>query len=298
MVTTELPILEIHNLRKVYKKIVAVDNISLSVQPGICFGLLGPNGAGKTTTIEILEDIIEPTSGKILFKGKPRKNSFREQVGIQFQHTSLLNFLSVKETLVSFSKLFSAPEELDYLIKQCDLSSILDRKNDKLSGGQLQRLMLALALINKPSLVFLDEPSTGLDPQSRRNLWDIVDQIKNTGKTVIMTTHAMEEAEYLCDEIAIMDQGQIIAKGSPQTLIKTHCGNSFISLPKGSVNYKTTNFPFPWRLMQDKIRIESDNIPEVIKQLVKINTDLTGMSVSSANLEDVFLRLTGKQLRD
>ncbi len=298
MIATELPILEVHNLRKEYRNTVAVDNISLKVMPGVCFGLLGPNGAGKTTTIEILEDIIEATSGKILYKGAPRKSSFREEIGIQFQHTSLLNFLTVKETLVSFGKLFSDPEDLDYLIEKCNLPPILDQKNNKLSGGQLQRLMLALALINKPSLVFLDEPSTGLDPQARRNLWEIVDQIKAIGKTVIMTTHAMEEAEYLCDEIAIIDQGNIIAQGSPQELIKAHCDNSSICLPGSNTIEEIAELPFPWQTEGDSIRIDSNNIPEVISQLVEHNVDLTGMSVSSANLEDVFLRLTGRQLRD
>ncbi len=297
-ITNQDPILEVNNLRKVYKNTVAVDNIALQVMPGVCFGLLGPNGAGKTTTIEIIEDIIKPTAGEILYKGALRKSSFREEIGIQFQHTSLLNFLTVKETLVSFKKLFADPEDLDYLIDKCDLTTILERRNDKLSGGQLQRLMLALALINKPNLVFLDEPSTGLDPQSRRNLWVIVDQVKAEGKTVIMTTHAMEEAEYLCDEIAILDQGKIIAQGSPPHLITTHCGGSSIHLPD-SINHDIlTTSPLNWQREANSIRIDNSNIPEVIDKLIELNIDLTGMSVSSANLEDVFLRLTGRQLRD
>jgi len=298
MIPTHQTILEVRNIHKAYKDTIAVNDVSLKVASGVCFALLGPNGAGKTTTIEIIEDIIEATSGDILYKGESRKSSFREEVGIQFQHTSLLYFLSVKETLQSFSKLFSDPEDLDYLIEKCDLSQILTRKNDKLSGGQLQRLMLALALINKPSLVFLDEPSTGLDPQSRRNLWAIVDQMKEEGKTIIMTTHAMEEAEYLCDEIAIMDKGNIIAQGSPHDLIRTHCGGSSIILP-GSITHNDLDaFPYNWQRQGDIIRIDCNDIPNVIDQLVKLNIDLTGMTVSSANLEDVFLRLTGRQLRD
>ncbi len=298
MISNKLPILEVRNLRKIYRKTEAVKDITLNVLPGICFGLLGPNGAGKTTTIEILEDIIEATSGEILYKGEPRKSSYREEVGIQFQHTSLLYFLSVRETLTSFSKLFSDPEDIDYLIEKCDLTSILNKKNDRLSGGQLQRLMLALALINKPSLVFLDEPSTGLDPQSRRNLWAIVDQIKAEGKTVIMTTHAMEEAEYLCDEIAIIDQGKIIAQGSPRNLTETHCGGSTISLP-GIINPDDlAPLSCSWYHEGDTIQINSSNIADVMSQLVGLNIDLSGMTLSSANLEDVFLRLTGRQLRD
>jgi ABC-2 type transport system ATP-binding protein len=298
MISTHQTILEVRNLHKAYKDTIAVNDVSLRVTPGVCFALLGPNGAGKTTTIEIIEDIIEATSGEILYKGEPRKSSFREEIGIQFQHTSLLYFLSVKETLISFSKLFSDPEDLDHLIEKCDLSPILTRKNNRLSGGQLQRLMLALALINKPSLIFLDEPSTGLDPQSRRNLWAIVDQMKKEGKTIIMTTHAMEEAEYLCDEIAIMDKGNIIAQGSPHDLIKAHCGGSSIFLP-GAVNQNDLDaFPFAWQRQGDIIQIDCDNIPKAIDQLVKLGIDLNGMTISSANLEDVFLRLTGRKLRD
>ncbi len=294
----EQPILEILNLSKIYKDTVAVNDVSLQVYAGVCLGLLGPNGAGKTTSIEIMEDIIEPTAGEILYKGGPRKNSFREEIGIQFQHTSLLNYLSVKETLITFASLFSDPEDLDTLITRCELTPILKKRNNKLSGGQQQRLMLALALINKPNLVFLDEPSTGLDPQSRRNLWNIVEQIKKEGKTIIMTTHSMEEAEYLCDEIAIMDQGKIIAQGSPRYLIQTYCGNSTICLPLTFDSNILADLPCHWQVDGEQVRIECEDVYDVIGHLSNMNISLAGMSVSSANLEDVFLRLTGKQLRD
>ncbi len=294
----EQPILEIFNLYKVYKDTVAVNDVSLQVFPGVCLGLLGPNGAGKTTSIEIIEDIIEPTSGEVHYKGEPRKASFREEIGIQFQHTSLLNYLSVHETLRTFASLFSDPEDLDTLITRCDLTPILKQRNNKLSGGQQQRLMLALALINKPNLIFLDEPSTGLDPQSRRNLWSIVEQIKGEGKTVILTTHSMEEAEYLCDEIAIMDQGKIIAQGSPKYLIQTHCGNNAINLPLTFDMDELIDLPCHWQVDGKMVRIECDDIYNVIGHLSNMNISLAGMSISSANLEDVFLRLTGRQLRE
>ena len=174
-------IIDVIHLSKTYGDNQAVKDVSFSVSEGICFGLLGPNGAGKSTTMEMVEDIISPSSGQILYQGQPRRASFREEIGIQFQHTSLLNFLSVAETLSSFHKLYQQPEDLKLLIERCDLAPILKRRNDQLSGGQLQRLLLALALINRPRLVFLDEPSTGLDPQSRRNLWDIVLRIKAEG---------------------------------------------------------------------------------------------------------------------
>ena len=216
-------LIEVKNLTKRYDKVLAVNGISFTIQPGTCFGLLGPNGAGKTTTIEVIEDIIRPTSGDILYKGKPRSNSFRAEVGIQFQQTALLAFLTVYETLETFQSLYPDTYDLQELIELCHLQDFLDQFNDRISGGQQQRFMLALALVNKPELVFLDEPSTGLDPQARRNLWNIVQNIKAKGKTIVLTTHYMEEAQHLCDEIAIMDYGSIIARGSPDELIKEYC---------------------------------------------------------------------------
>ena len=292
------PILEVIHLKKVFHTIEAVKDVSFTVAKGICFGLLGPNGAGKTTSMEVIEDIIPRTAGEILYKGKPRNESFREEIGIQFQRTSLLNFLSVKETLVSFHKLFHNPMNMDELIHRCDLSSIINRQNTTLSGGQQQRLMLALALINKPDLVFLDEPSTGLDPQSRRNLWEIVEGIKREGKTIIMTTHSMEEAEFLCDEIAIMDGGMIIAGGSPKSLIATHCHGSTILLPRYAIGMDINDLPFSWRMRDDMIEIDTDNIHQGLTRMLELNIELSEMLVRSGNLEDVFLRLTGKQLRD
>ncbi|MDR3628878.1 MAG: ABC transporter ATP-binding protein [Desulfocapsaceae bacterium] len=292
------PIVEVIHLKKVFHNIEAVQDVSFTVPTGICFGLLGPNGAGKTTTMEVIEDIIPQTAGQILYKGKPRTESFREEIGIQFQRTSLLNFMSVKETLVSFYNLFHHPEDMDELINRCDLSSIINRQNTTLSGGQQQRLMLALALINRPDLVFLDEPSTGLDPQSRRNLWEIVEGIKREGKTIIMTTHSMEEAEFLCDEIAIMDGGRIIANGSPKSLISTHCHGSTILLPRHAFSMDIQDLPFTWRMRDDMIEIDTDNIHQGLTRMLELQIELSEMLVRSANLEDVFLRLTGKQLRD
>jgi ABC-2 type transport system ATP-binding protein len=291
-------ILEVIHLRKIFHKTEAVKDVSFTVRQGTCFGLLGPNGAGKTTSMEVIEDIIPKTGGEILYKGRPRTESFREEIGIQFQHTSLLNFLSVKETLQSFLQLFRNPENLDELICRCDLAPILDRRNDKLSGGQQQRLMLALALVNQPSLVFLDEPSTGLDPQSRRNLWAIVEGIKKEGKTIIMTTHSMEEAESLCDEIAIMDQGGIIAQGSPKSLITTYCHELSILLPRYAFGMNPEDLPFSWRVHGDMIEIDTDNIHAGLTRMLDLDIDLSEMIVRSGNLEDVFLHLTGKQLRE
>ncbi len=291
-------ILEVCNLRKTYGRHEAVRDVSFSVVPGTCLGLLGPNGAGKTTTIEIIEDIIPATSGTVHYKGEPRKATFREEIGIQFQHTSLLNFLTVEETLQTFASLFARPQDLDTLIAACELEAVLKNRNDKLSGGQAQRLMLALALINRPELIFLDEPSTGLDPQARRNLWSIVEQVLADGKTVIMTTHSMEEAEHLCDQIAIIDQGSIIAEGTPKGLVKKYCGNTTISLPSTCNTNVLDAHDVQWKKEGAAIRISTDHAEKILAQLTGSGEDLTGISIASANLEDVFLTLTGRQLRE
>lgn len=292
------PLLEVQHLRKQFKDTLAVSDVSFTVDVGTCFGLLGPNGAGKTTTIEIVEDIIVPTSGKVLYKGKPRSASFREEIGIQFQHTSLLNYLSVEETLCSFQKLFARPVDMESLIKRCDLEPIRKRRNTNLSGGQLQRLMLALALINNPELIFLDEPSTGLDPQSRRNLWHIVEQIKAEGRTIIMTTHSMEEAEHLCDEIAIMDQGLVIARGTPEQLINTHCRTSTLALPEAALVGWEGKINLQWEKHDNRAVIYTDSIDHTLQLLTASNIELTGMNIHTPTLEDVFLHLTGRKLRD
>jgi ABC-2 type transport system ATP-binding protein len=293
-----MPILEVQHLQKHYKTLAAVADVSFSVEQGSCFGLLGPNGAGKTTTMEMIENIIEPTGGSILFRGSPRDDSFRQQVGIQFQHTSLLNFLTVKETLNFYRQLYNNPQERDWLIERCNLEPILEQRNNQLSGGQRQRLMLALALVNRPDLIFLDEPSTGLDPQSRHYLWDIVDEIKADGKTIILTTHSMEEAQYLCDTIAIMDGGKIIAEGSPSELITAHCSTNTIKLPRASAEAVLEGLDLDCEADASTILIRTANVDGVLSRLIGAGVDLTDMSVQSPNLEDVFLILTGKQLRD
>jgi ABC-2 type transport system ATP-binding protein len=292
------PILEIIHLRKCFSHLEAVRDVSFLVQPGICFGLLGPNGAGKTTTMEIVEDIIEATSGEVLYNGRRRTNSFREEIGIQFQHTSLLSFLTVEETLATFARLFTNPADIAEISRRCDLTDLKNQRNDRLSGGQTQRLMLALALINQPRLIFLDEPSTGLDPQSRRNLWNIIRQLKEEGRTLILTTHSMEEAEYLCDEIAIMDQGTIIAAGSPGDLIRLHGGGSSIILPGNIDRHRLADIPFAVAHRNGEIFIHTDEIHHGLTILMERDIDLRGVSIHSANLEDVFLHLTGKRLRE
>ena len=226
------PIISTTNLVKYYPGVVAVDGINLAIPQGICFGLLGPNGAGKTTTIEILEGIHLPTSGTVLYKGEPLDKRYREEVGIQFQHTALQDFLTVRETLELFERLYHHTIPIPELIELCALADILNRDTRKLSGGQRQRLLLALALINDPELIFLDEPTTGLDPQARRNFWELVKLVKSRNKTIVLTTHYMEEAYVLCDEIAIMDKGRIVTHGTPAQLLAEYFGDVILQIPR------------------------------------------------------------------
>jgi ABC-2 type transport system ATP-binding protein len=290
-------ILQVTNLVKYYGSKLAVDGVSFSIEQGTCFGLLGPNGAGKTTTIEVIEGIRNPNSGEILYHGKSRDAAFKEDIGIQFQQTSLLSFLSVRETLETFQSLYKKTASLNSVISDCNLGKIAHQNNDKLSGGQRQRLLLALAMINNPSLIFLDEPSTGLDPQARRNLWNLIEKNKNRGKTIILTTHNMEEAQALCDVVAIMDNGKIISQDSPNNLISKHCEGVTVVLPKPQTHFPIQTTSLPFIESQDRFEIETRDIDECLKTLMTAGVNLHNMTVRSPNLEDVFLHLTGRQLR-
>jgi ABC-2 type transport system ATP-binding protein len=294
----DTPIIQAVNVTKQYGKLLAVDGLNLSVPQGICFGLLGPNGAGKTTLIEIIEDIIAPSSGQILYKGSRRTADFRQQIGIMFQQTALLAYMSVQETLATFQSLYSESYDIESLIELCHLGDIRKQLNDKISGGQRQRLLLALALINRPSLVFLDEPSTGLDPQARRNLWDIVNNIKSQGKTIILTTHYMEEAHQLCDQVAIMDHGQIIAQGSPHELIAKYGGGIKILLPKKSYADLNQTLPYAISGTDERIQMQVEEMNQAVQSLVRAGVDLNFMEVQPPSLEAVFLNLTGRRLRE
>ena len=291
-------ILEVKNLVKHYGNILAVRDVSFSIPEGICFGLLGPNGAGKTTALEAIENIIRPTSGEILYRGRPRDSRFNEEVGIQFQETSVLSFLSVKETLDVFRKMYNRTLEMEKVIETCHLGEILGQYNDRISGGQKQRLMLALAIINDPSLIFLDEPSTGMDPQNRRNLWEIIKNIKKEGKTIILTTHYMEEAAYLCDLVAVMDHGVIIAQGSPEDLVRQYAKHVTVVLPKSSIAGRAGSVSFGYYELENYIEIQTDDINSCIKELLENQIDLRDMTVRSPDLEDVFIHLTGRRLRE
>lgn len=292
-------VLEIRNLVKSYGSFRAVDGISISIEKGTCFGLLGPNGAGKTTAIEIVEGVLPPDSGEIIYKGKKKGKRFHEEVGIQLQNTELPLYLSVKETLWTFRKLYGRKSDFDELIELCQLEDILEKDNRKISGGQKQRLLLAMALANDPDLIFLDEPTTGLDPQARRHLWDIVFQLKEKNKTIVLTTHYMEEAQLLCDAIAIMDHGRFIAEGTPDGLLQQYCQGTSVVIPGAVKGASLNGFRWRWfKLRDNTIEIQTDDINSCLRDLAERGIDLTGIAVRSQNLEDLFLKLTGHELRN
>ncbi len=290
-------VFEVRNLVKHYPTVQAVDGVSFTIDQGTCFGLLGPNGAGKTTTVEMMEGITPPTSGEVLYRGEPLGARFRKEVGIQFQHTSLQDFLTVKEVLQMFQSLYPHGMELEELIELCALREFLERDNRKLSGGQRQRLLLAVALVNDPEVIFLDEPTTGLDPQARRNFWTLVQNIKARNKTVLLTTHYMEEAYVLCDEIAIMDHGKIIAQGSPRDLLDAHFNDVVLELPQQDFAVAGARFSPAVLVRGDRVEIHTRDVNAAVQNLLSAGVSLARLQIRQRTLEDLFLELTGKELR-
>ncbi len=291
--------IQVEHLSKRYGgNVLAVNDISFHIPRGVCFGLLGPNGAGKTTTVEMLEGIKTPSSGTIRYKGEPLGRRFRDEAGIMFQHTALQEFIRVDEALRMFHPFYSNPRPIGELVEICVLEEFLDRDTRKLSGGQRQRLLLAIALINDPEIVFLDEPTTGLDPQARRNFWHLVNDIKQEQKTLVLTTHYMEEAYELCDEIAIMDRGEIITQGNPKILLADHFDNSVITLPEDALPSGFRPDTTASLLQQDgQVEILTKDIDATIRHLLEQHICLHQLQVRSPTLEDLFLELTGHHLR-
>jgi ABC-2 type transport system ATP-binding protein len=289
--------LEAVDLVKTFPGVRAVDGISFKVNSGECFGLLGPNGAGKTTTMEMLEGISQPDRGHILYQGRSLDRIYREQIGIQFQTTALQDFQTVRESLQMFASLYRNTADLAELIKLCNLEEILERDTRKLSGGQRQRLLLAIALVNDPGLVFLDEPTTGLDPQARRNFWGLIETVLQRGKTVVLTTHYMEEAQRLCDEIVIVDKGRIIASGEPNVLVRTHLPAVIARLP---ANAWPVDLPLPdnSELRNGFIEISANEEHVLLDLLESSGANLGDLKIEAPNLEDLFLKLTGHALRN
>lgn len=289
--------LEARHLRKHYPGVVAVDGVSFAVEEGTCFGLLGPNGAGKTTTVEIIEGVTTASSGQVYYYGEIAGARFRQEAGIQFQNTALQDFITVRETIEMFRTLYDRQANMDDIIEQCSLGDLLDRDNRKLSGGQRQRLLLAVALVNEPRLIFLDEPTTGLDPQARRNFWDLVQSIRAGGATVLLTTHYMDEAQVLCDEVAIMDAGKIVTQGSPDTLLRNQYKGLIIELPISDLTGDMSGIEHTVVEKLGVVEVVTTDVNTSLQQLSQHVSNLNQIKIRQPNLEDLFLDLTGHTLR-
>src|SRR5690606_25943462 len=302
------PAIACEALVKHYGNKVAVDGIDLVVPPGQCFGLLGPNGAGKTTTVEMLEGLHEPTSGTIRIFGaqwrEGRDHWIRERFGVQLQDTQLADKLTVEEVIRLFRSFYSQGRDPDELIALLDLEAERRQQFHRLSGGQKQRVAIATALAGDPDLLFLDEPTTGLDPRARQTLWSVIERFRDEGGTVLLTTHYMEEAAALCDEIAIMDRGRIIARGTPRSLVDSLGEVQFVDFEAVDPLDETALMGLPavhsvnrrgsrWRLA-----IERDlaALSAVIEELGRQGVVPIGLSTHQASLDDVFLHLTGRDL--
>jgi len=303
-----MPVIKVEHLRKVYDKVVAVNDISFEVQEGEIFGMVGPNGAGKTTTIECLESLRNPDSGKISVLGlNPRNDGYtlRERIGIQLQEATLYDRIRVWEALDLFASFYYHSTDWNSLLETLGLEDKRNSYINKLSGGQKQRLYIALALINDPELIFLDELTTGLDPQARRMMWKLVRDIRNQGKTVFLTTHYMEEAEQLCNRVAIIDRGNIIALDTPENLIR--------SLGVDSRIIFSVKEPFEvehLKKLKRVSRVECSNervivygqgeklVGEVVNMLTVDGVHFHDLRTEQPTLDDVFLTLTGHEIRD
>jgi len=304
-------VITVENLIKTYGQVRAVDDISFRVSRGEVFGMLGPNGAGKTTTVEIIEGLRSMDSGKVTVLGADiTKNPERikQRIGVQLQSPSLLSLLRVEEILETFAGLYRHSFPVSQLLEMLSLQESSKVLVKNLSGGQQQRLSVAMAMVNDPDIAFLDEPTTGLDPQARRGLWSVIEDMRRRDKTVFLTTHYMDEAEWLCDRVAIIDHGSIIAIDSPENLIRSHFEDK-------AVQFEMDNPPEEKLLQQisgvtsvaidgREVVIYSHNIPGTMSALLQIaekedlTRELKDLHVREATLEDVFLKLTGRKIRE
>jgi ABC-2 type transport system ATP-binding protein len=306
-------VLRVRDLRKAYQDVIAVNGLDLEVRAGECFGLLGPNGAGKTTTIEICEGITARDSGEVEVLGmrwETDAGALKQRLGIQLQETQLSDKLTVEETVRLFRSFFRSGPAPERVIALVQLEEKRRARVGALSGGQKQRLALACALVGDPELLFLDEPTTGLDPQARRQLWDLIEEFKRAGRTIMLTTHYMDEAERLCERVAIMDHGKIIALGSPRELVASIGVEHVVEFSVDGAAAQRIDAA-ELRTIEGVRDAHADNgvvrmqvtalhraVPALLAELVRRGVPLTELRTHSATLEDVFVTLTGRHLRD
>ncbi len=291
------------DLRKRYGDVKAVDGVSLTVEDGEFFGILGPNGAGKTTTLELIEGLREADGGEISVFGEspwPRNPALLPRIGVQLQASSFFERLTAREQLRTFGSLYGVPgRKADGMLEVVGLTDKADTQVEKLSGGQVQRLSIACALVHEPELVFLDEPTAALDPQARRNLWDVLRDINTDGRTIVLTTHYMDEAEILCDRVAIIDGGRILRSGTPAELVRDLGAAARVSVSSGALSAEDARaLPGAEEVTDDQVSltITTHEAALVVKALAERGA-LEGVQIKGATLEDVFLDLTGREYR-
>ncbi len=310
--TKRLPLLQVENLAKAYGALQAVHPLSFSLLPGECVALLGPNGAGKTTLIEMLVGLTPPDSGAIEYGGRSfftHKAEILETIGVQLQESTLYKKYTVRETLQLFASFYQGPTQEEALLTRLNLQEKADTRLEKLSGGQKQRLYLGCALVHNPQLLFLDEPTAALDPQSRRHLWELIQSLKKEGRGVLLATHYLDEAEFLADRILILDQGHVIATGTPRELISQHSRESQLDVQVRHLDREA------WMRMQTeftRLRLQGDleagwvsaagepaDLEVLLQQLLAHHKGtVQAVTMRQSRLEDVFLQLTGRKIRD
>jgi ABC-2 type transport system ATP-binding protein len=303
--------LDVRALQKRYGDVLAVNGLDLQVRAGECFGLLGPNGAGKTTTIEICEGLLEPDGGDVVVLGQrwqTDEHALRQRLGVQLQESQFADKLTVAETVRLFRSFYANGPTVEAIIERVQLEEKRDARVSALSGGQKQRLSVACALAGDPDLVFLDEPTTGLDPQSRRQLWELVEHLRAGGTTIMLTTHYMDEAERLCDRIAIVDRGQVIALGTPRELIRSLGAEQVVECAVGDGETLPADdvaaLPGVIRARSDgalhtlQVTAAHETIPALLALIARRALTLTELRTHSPTLEDVFVSLTGRHLRE
>ena len=302
-------VLRAKNLCKAFTNVPAVDGVSIDLKKGECLALLGPNGAGKTTTCEMLEGLIDWDAGSISLFDLPLKQNRKkilERIGVQLQETNLYKKYTVRETLELFASFYSNPLSVKNLIAKLKLEDKEDSRLEKLSGGQRQRVYLGCSLVNDPEIVFLDEPTTGLDPQARRYIWDMLLNLKQEGRSILLTTHYMEEAQELADRIAIMDRGTIIASGTARELIGQYCEGGYLSFALSPEDFERLKEQLPWlentrlvnNLWQINVKSTTQKTRELMRGVDSLGVDLRQFAIRQGSLEDVFLKLTGRSIRD